>query len=329
MTPRALTLAALANAAMPGMAPVSVTPVSTAHPWGPQRFHTAIVTDADGGQWVVQLPTDAVFAARQDAVIPLLSLLGSRVPFAVPTPQGEVRLRDGRSAVVYPRLPGAPLDLARLPAGSQVAARVGQAIAAIHNLDRALIEEATLPTYEGEDCRRRHLADLDRLAGTGRAPAGLLSRWEAALDDVSRWRFAPTVIHGRLTGSRILLQADDPADSDTAQVAAILGWEEACVGDPAADFAHVVRWCTPAAADTVFEAYAMARTEPAESRLLERATLLAEFDVGAAFLGALLAEDDEGATRLADQLAELDKAPEKAAETAADGESQAGPSRDS
>ncbi len=306
MTPRSLTLAALACAAVPGLAPVSVTEVSAPNRRGPDRFHTAVVTDSQGARWVVRMPADPVAAARQDAVQPLLRLVGSRLPFAVPAPAGRKTLRDGRGVVVYPCLPGEPLDFVRLPSRSQLAARVGKALAAVHNLDRRLVDEASLPTYEAEDCRRRHVADLDRAAATRRIPTGLLSRWERMLDDVSRWRFAPTVVHGRLDGARILAKASDPNDSDTAEITGIVGWDEACVADPAMDFAALVHGASPEAADTVFEAYAMARTEPADPMLLERAALIAELDLLAAFLAAVLAEDHEGMTRVGAELADLD-----------------------
>ncbi len=306
MTPRSLTLAALASAAVPGVAPVSATEVSSPHRLGPQRFYTAVVTDSRAARWVVRLPADAVAAARQDAVLPFLSLLGPRLPFQVPAPAGRAAVRDGRGAVIYPHLAGAPLSLAKLPPGSQLAAGVGRALAAIHNLDRRMVDEATLPSYDAENCRRRHLAELDRAAETRRVPTGLLSRWEGLLDDVSLWRFAPTVVHGRLDGAQILVQAADRDDIETAKVTGVVGWEEAGVADPATDFAQVVRRCSTQTADTVFEAYAMARNEPADPKLLERAALIAELDVVAAFVAAVLAQDEPAMAQLDAELTDLD-----------------------
>ena len=306
VTPRSITLAALANAAVPGVAPVSVTPVSSPHRRGADRFHTAVVTDSAGARWVVRLPADPVAAARQDAALSLLRLLSPRVPFKVPRPVGRMAVRDGRSAVVYPYLDGSPLDVGRLPARSQLTARVGRAVAAIHNLDRRLVDEAALPAYEAEDCRRRHVAQLDRAAQTRRMPTGLLSRWERMLEDVSLWRFAPTVVHGRLDGTRLLIKGEDPDDSETAEIVAVTGWDEAGVADPAADFTDLVRRCSAETIDTVFEAYAMARHEPADPKLLERAALLAELDLVAAFLTATVADDEGWMTRLGGELAELD-----------------------
>ncbi len=306
VTPRSLTLAALASAAVPGVAPTSVTRLSSPHRRGRDRYHTALVTDDKQTRWVVRLPADEVAAARQDGSLALLRLLGNRLPFKVPAPAGRMAVRDGRGAVVYPYLTGSALDVGRIPARSQLAARVGRAVAAIHNLDRRLVDEAGLPTYDAESCRRRHVTELDRAAATRRVPTGLLARWERALDDVSLWRFAPTVVHGRLDGTRFLVEAKDPNDSETAEIVAVTGWDGAGVADPATDFADLVRRCSSEAADTVFEAYAMAREEPADPKLLERAALLAELDTVAAFLAATLAEDHRGMARIGAELAELD-----------------------
>lgn len=321
MTPRSLTLAALASAAVPGVAPTSVARLSSPHRRGADRFHTAVVTDGTQTRWVVRLPADEVAAARQDGSQALLRLLGPRLPFKIPAPVGRMAVRDGRGAVVYPFLAGSALDVGRVPPRSQLAARVGRAVAAIHNLDRRLVEEAALPSYDAEQCRRRHVTELDRAAATRRVSTGLLARWERALDDVSLWRFAPTVVHGRLDGSRFLVEGKDPDDSETAEIVGVTGWDGAGVADPATDFADVVRRCSPETADTVFEAYAMARDEPADSKLLERAGLLAELDTLAAFLAATLAEDHRGMARIGAELAELDaRVGDRDAPTRADAE---------
>lgn len=306
MTPRSLTLAALASAAVPGVAPTSVTPCSSPHRRGVDRYHTAVVTDSRQARWVVRLPADKVGAARQDGSLALLRVVGPRLPFEIPAPAGRVAVRDGRGALVYPYLAGFPLDVARVPARSRLAARIGRAVAAIHNLDRRLVDEAGLPTYDADECRRRHVTELDRAAATRHVPTRLLARWERALDDVSRWRFAPTVVHGRLDGARFLVVAEDVEDSETGEIVGVTGWDGAGVADPAVDFADLVRRCSPAAADTVFEAYAMAREEPVDPMMLQRAALLAELDTVGAFVSVTVAQDHQGITRIGAELAELD-----------------------
>ncbi|MBK7722751.1 MAG: phosphotransferase [Austwickia sp.] len=305
MTPRSLTLAALACAAVPGTAPVSVTELSCPYRQGVDRFHTCVVTDSQGARWVVRLPSDAVADARQDSVLPFLRLVARRLPMQVPSPAGRMAVRDGRGAIVYPFLAGQSLNLAALPPRSTLTAAVGRMLAAVHNVDRRIVDEVALPSYEAQDCRRRHIADFDRGAATRKIPTSLLSRWERLLDDVTLWRFAPTVIHGRLDGSRILIAAADPEDIDTAEVVGLTGWDAACVGDPARDFTEIVRCCPPETADTVMEAYAMARAEPADPRLYDRAGLLSELQLMTAFLAADAAQDQASSARLGAELAAL------------------------
>ena len=96
---------------------------------------------------------------------------------------------EGRAAV-YPYLPGTPLRLGGLPAGPGLAGAVGTAIAALHNVDRRLYDEAGLPSYDSDAYRARRLADIDRGAATGQVPSALLSRWENALEDVTLWRLS-------------------------------------------------------------------------------------------------------------------------------------------
>src|SRR5690606_17791284 len=139
-----------------------------------------------------------------------------------------------------------------------------------------LFDEAGLPSYDAEAYRRRHLAEIDRGAATGRVPAGLLARWEEALDDVRLWRFAPTPVHGALTGSDVLVTFPDPTDSSRATIRGVTGWEDAKVADPADDFAALVAATAPDVVDAVLRAYAHVRVERPDEHLLSRARLVGE-----------------------------------------------------
>ena len=94
-------------------------------------------------------------------------------------PKGFVALAEGGRAAVYPYLPGHNLDYRRAARpGPGIAAELGRAIAALHNANPAVYEEAGLPSYDADAYRSRRLADLDRAAETGRVPTTLLTRWE-------------------------------------------------------------------------------------------------------------------------------------------------------
>ena len=160
-------LAALASAAVPGLHPVSVEALPSTPD---QSFDVGFVEDAEHRRWVVRAPRSDVAGAEMDLTVALLGLLARRLPFAVPAPKGFVELKEGGRAAVYPYLPGRNLDFAELPAGPGIAAELGRAIAALHNTDLALFDEAGLPWYDADAYRSRRLADLDRAAQTGRVP---------------------------------------------------------------------------------------------------------------------------------------------------------------
>ena len=296
-------LAALASSAVPGLDPVAVR---AARGLPGNRCDVAFVTDTQRRAWVVRVPTTPAVGAQLDTSVPLLSLISRRLPFQVPSPRGFVGVPEGR-AMVYPFLHGRSVVLGETPPGPGVAAELGRALAALHNVDRGVFEEAGLPAYDAESYRRRHLADLDRAAATGHVPTALLSRWERALEDVSAWRFAPTPVHGDLGGGRVLVSFTDEEDSGTASVRAVTGWEHASVADPADDFAAVADECTAEAFESVLEAYAVARIERPDRHLRLRARLAAELRALRRLLDAVTAAEPQLITRRAAELRALDE----------------------
>ena len=228
------------------------------------------------------------------------------MPFAVPTPKGFAPLKEGGRAAVYPYLPGQNIDYSKLPSGPGLAAELGRTIAALHNADHQLFDEAGLPAYDPDTYRTRRLAELDRAAATGHVPTALLARWERALEDVSLWRFAPTPTHGDLTGDQVLAVFDDEDDAATGRIRALTGWEDAKVADPADDFASLVAEAPPAALETVLEAYAHARVERPDKNLEKRARLAAEMGLVSELMSAVASGDRRLIDRSAAALRRLD-----------------------
>lgn len=296
-------LAALASAAVAGLDPVSVEALPSLPD---QDFDVAFVQDTEHRRWVIRAPRTAAAGAQMEQTISLLGLLSRRLPFAVPAPRGFIDVPDGGRAAVYPYLPGHNLDLAELPAGPGIAAELGRAIAALHNTDVQVFDEAGMPTYDADSYRSRRLTDLDRAAATGRVPNALLARWEHALEDVALWRFAPTATHGDLTGDQILAVFDNDSDAATGRVRAITGWEDAKVADPADDFASIVRDATPEALETVLEGYAHARVERPDPNLLVRARLASELTTLGELMRAIARGDSAAVEGLTTQLRRLD-----------------------
>ncbi|MDC5698958.1 phosphotransferase [Intrasporangium calvum] len=302
MTRSPLVLAALASAAVPGLDPVAVEGVR-ARPSG--SFDVAFVTDKQERRWVIKAPMTHGAGAELEAVAALGPLLGRRLELAMPLVRGTVPIPEGR-AIVYLRLPGRPLDFAALPPG-ELAAGVGRALAHVHNIELAVFEEAGRPVYDAESHRRRQLSELDRAAATGHVPTNLLTRWEQRLEDISLWRFAPTTVHGSFLGDNVLASFDDDDHAEAGEVRGVLGWEESRVGDPADDFAELVRLASPAAVDDVLRAYARARVERPDGNLLARARLAAEMTPMRLLLRALAAGARHRVEDAAESLRELER----------------------
>lgn len=296
MLRRPLTLAALANAAVPGLQPVQVE--GSRLPVG-ARYQQATVEDAAGGRWLVRSALTTPAGAALDSADAIAQLLTKRVPFALPALAGITDTRDGGTVAVYRELPGTPLSFRHLQARSALARSVGNALAQVHDLDPRLYDEAGLPSYDADAYRSRRLAELDRAATTGHVPTGLLARWERALEEVSLWRFATTPTHGPL--HELDLRCVDDA------VASIDGWDEAAVGDPAGDFAVLFQQASPDALDTVVEAYAQSRRERPDTHLERRIRLAAELSQVTGLMEAAAADDDDLVDRRATALRRLDE----------------------
>lgn len=270
------------------------------------RFSVGFVEDNEGNRWVVRLPTDQVAAAMQDQSIGLLRLLPGRLPYKVPAPAGFASVRDGRRAMVYPLIPGRLLSFPTMPAS--LATALGRAVAAIHNLDPAMYEAAGLPTYDAGDLHRRRQSDVDLGAATGLVPTGLLSRWEAMLDDVGWWRFSTRPVHGRLEADHVLVDFGDTDDAETGSITAITSWDNAVVGDPADDLAAVLLQANAETAQIVLQSYARSLAEPPDPALRRRATLLWELRLLGDLLTARRLENRKALTQATEALRRLDDA---------------------
>ena len=301
MTRSPLFLAALASSAVPGLDPVSVEGVPSR---AGDLFEIAYVQDSQDRRWVVKCPATPAAGAMLDDIAPLSGLLGRRLDVAMPMVRGFAQVPEGRAAV-YLRVPGRPLDFAGLRPGS-LAAEVGRTLAHIHNVEHLLFEEAGRPTYDAEAHRRRRLSELDRAAATGHVPTALLTRWEHALEDVSLWRFAPSAVHGTLSGENVLASFEDEDDSSTGRVRGVLAWEESRIGDPADDFAELARVAPPETLDAVLEAYSQSRVERPDVHLVRRARLAAEMAPLRTLLHALASGRLDVVERTADELRALD-----------------------
>lgn len=258
-------LAALANGAVKGLSPVSARAVATPG----ADFDTAVVEDAEGKRWTVRAPKRAAVGAALESELTLLQgLAACSLPFAVPFSAGTVPLPEGGRAVVYPYLPGRPLNPGTIKPGPGLAASLGKALAALHEVPTSVLENAGFPAYSATEYRDRRLAELDAAAATSHVPTRLLTRWEKALEDVGRWKFQPTVVHGDLVAEHVLVDGDE--------VSGVIDWSDAKVADPADDLAWIAVGADEDALESVLEAYSHARRETTDRHLAVRARLAGE-----------------------------------------------------
>ncbi|WP_136519300.1 phosphotransferase [Cellulomonas telluris] len=269
MTRSPLALAALATVAIPGLDAYDVRrPTAAAG-----DFDVAVVVDSVRRRWVVRAPQNAAAGAALEAEVALLEGLAphvdeGRLPFAVPRPAGFAHLPEGGRACVHREVAGRPLRLETLRPGPGLAASVGRALAAVHELPTAVVEDAGLPVYDAGSYRERRQAEVDEAARTGLVPPTLLRRWEEQLEDVALWRFRPTVVHGDLTSAHVLV-ADEA-------VVGVLDWGSTMVADPADDLSWLLVAAPQDAVDAILEAYLLRRTELTDPHLADRAMLAGE-----------------------------------------------------
>ena len=303
MRRKPIELAAVATAAVPGLTP---TAVSSA-PDDPADFDSALLLDSEGKRWRVRSPRHAEASARLETEFLVLRAFApairAELPFLMPTVAGSVRLGT-LTTFVYSHLAGNTRSVEDLTAGPDALAReIGAALAAIHDLPRALVSNADLPSYTPNEFRQRRLNELDQAATTGKIPAALLLRWEHALEDVSLWRFNPSVVHGDLHEDNLLVEGQ--------RVTAVTGWTDLRIGDPADDFAWLVASNEQDFVDAVLAGYTASRRDTPDPHLLRRAALSAEFALAqylvkgvAAGDGHMVAEAEEMLNTLASDIAE-------------------------
>ena len=295
-----LALAALSTLAVPGLDVHAVQPCSA-----PVGFDAATAVDSERRRWVVRAPATLAAGAALEAEVAFLAALEAyvddgRLPFEVPRAAGFAPLPEGGRAVVYPDLPGHPLRVERIVPGPGLSASLGRAVGALHELPVSIVERAGLPVYSAQEYRERRLSEVDAAASTGRVPVGLLRRWERSLEEVSMWRFSPTITHTALSAETFLVRA--------GQVSAISDFADVQVGDPADDLAWLLVTAPQDAIESILEAYQLRRTELTDKHLVDRALLASELALARWLLHGVRTQDDEVVEDAVGMLTDLERA---------------------
>lgn len=302
MAANPFTLAALATSAVPG-----IEVVGAVDDGSNDDLEAVAARIADGRivRVVVPRTPDALQRLRGQAVTlnVFTGAVRDRLPFVVPQTLGTAPLQR-TAVVVSTRLGGATLRLDDVsPAHAGLAASIGEALAALHDLPTSVVLDAGLSHRSTTEIRDALVAVFDRVAATGRVPAQLLARWEVAFDDAALWQFQPRVVHGDLQAPAFR--------REHSAITGIDGWHALALGDPAVDLAWLLGSEHGSSVDDAFVAYAGIRG--ADRHLRRRAMLHAELDVARWLLHGVesgdeaIVSDAEGMlSRLAERVADDD-----------------------
>ncbi len=233
----------------------------------------AVIEDAAGNAIVVEVPRTGAandeLRAEAKSLDALTAGVRALLPFNVPSKIHQAKVGDG-VALITSFVGGIPLNGAMMRGRLTLAANIGNAIAAIHEIPSSVISDAQRPTMSALDARIQVRDVVSRARATNMLPAPLAQRWEIAVDNDALWQFEPTSIHGALTLDALLVQGD--------AVSSIIGWHALRVGDPARDLNWLIN-AEPAERDVVLEAYAAVRRARLDPNLMHRANLYNEIDV--------------------------------------------------
>lgn len=294
-----LILAALASDAVPGLVIKKATALSGD---GTGNFDAAVITDEAGEHYIVRMPNSPAAGTELELelkVIKSLSSFGARLGFEVPKPIGETRDSVGNRVMIFKFVYGNKIDSSRVAPASNLSQSIARAIAGIHSLPLELVQSAGLPEFTPAENIRTRVAELDRAAQTGKVPSILLSRWEQALEDVSLFRYQPTIIHGALSGDSMLEQDQN--------ISGVIDWKNLQINDPALDFSWLIPSGDQELIDAVLLNYQLARSG-SDANVALRATLYSELELAKWLLHGYARKDSaviEDAVQMLQDLAEL------------------------
>ncbi len=196
------------------------------------------------GQLIFRFPRRPEVEADYQKTRRLLEALAPALSIPVPRQEFHCVLpgRQPGRIVGHRKIPGLPLsrDHLRPPHGPRVATRLGRFLGELHTFPVEAAIQAGVPYFNAALWRQRYRElylwlrthAFGMLDASGRASAEAL--WEGFLSDDARSAFETVLVHGDLACEHILY---DPARHE---VAGVIDWEDAVVGDPALDFAGLL-----------------------------------------------------------------------------------------
>lgn len=236
-------------------------------------FRVARGKSTDGASWVLREPKGPAAIARAENEHRALTLLGQRLLCAVP----EWKIFSPE-LIAHPELPGAPLS-PRTPAVSDsFIESVFENLLLVHGISAEDAQKAGLTIQSPEDLRKFYAEELQESAASFRIPHHWLTRWQSWIEDESFWPSYTVLVHGDLRAERLTMDSD-------GTLAAISGWGETHVGDPALDFAKIRLSMGSASLDALLSRYIIheSRAWPRmREHIIELATFLSRHQLRAA-----------------------------------------------
>jgi len=211
------------------------------------------------GEFIFRFPRGASAEAQLEKEIALLPALTEALP--IPVPHFEFvangcELWDKRFAA-YRKIEGVPLTTESLESvrSSHPAAGLSHFLSKLHRFPVSRAVQLKAPDadpagWRGQYCNMYHQVEeqvFPRLSAAGRSKAAAL--WEDFLTDEGNYQFKPVLVHADLAGEHIL------CDLRRAAISGVIDWGDACIGDPALDFAGLLNDCGPHFAREVLAGY--------------------------------------------------------------------------
>jgi macrolide phosphotransferase len=239
--------------------------------------------DDSGDGFELIVPSGVAGIAEQAQLMAGLRAIGlaaSSLPFAIPKLVGQTTERD-LHVILLTLLEGQSPDLSKYAPG-EFSKSIGEALAAIHNLDPSVVIDAGLPEYDASRILQTKVAEVDAAAATGKVPPSLLSRWEEALEDVGLFRFHPSVVHGSISDQNIFVH--------NSTISGVAGWSALSISDPAEDLKYLAGGALPSTFEDALLNYRAMRPS-ADENIAQRAILYSEIEL-ASWLNHCIQLDD-------------------------------------
>ncbi len=195
-------------------------------------YRIVIGADEKGTRWVLRIPRREDVRQKVHKEAGFLSLLGRRLPFAVPdwrivSPEliAYPMLTDSTALVVTP---GAEPRWVIDQASETFASTFAQALAALHAVPVEEARSAGMPVRTPAESRKALADDIDKVRRELTVSETLLTRWRRWLDDESYWPDFCVPVHGDLYVGHVLVDEGE-------RVTGMIDWSEARVDDPSID----------------------------------------------------------------------------------------------